>query len=238
MHSDRPAGPDQVGVETGSAPKLAEWLAEAFSLFGQQWGVWIGHGALWLAGILVPVLLGAGGMSLAIWVMVHRGASDTEFFAILVGIMATSVVIAMFVVTPLTAGAMYRSAMKQLRGERIGVGDVREVIRAWPSLAAAWLLLILIWTLGAPCVLPFVLLYGLTLYVPILVIERRMGAFSAIRESFRLTLPHLWLYAVWGLIIILVQGAGSAVVIGMIATYPISILMAAVGYWHTAGQDT
>lgn len=225
---------EPMGEPRGTSPRIGEWMSTAFNLFSKEWQVWLVHGFL---ALLVPVLLGGGvaaaGFALGIAAVFQRPAGDPQATLFLAGAIVLTLIA--IVAPSLYFGAgMIRTAARQLRGEPVGYGDLKVPLGRVLRLGGAFLIVAPLQILGfLLCVAPAVLVTALFLYVPPLIVDRGLGVGAALATSVRLTRPHLWMNALWALLIILINMAGGAIVVGHVATLPISMLMLVVGY-HAA----
>jgi zinc ribbon protein len=234
-------------ISTG--PRIGEWLSEAFNLFQQEWRTWISQGLIYCGLAIGPALLGYMSFYIALFAGVFAITPSTGSgqrtgpppgmtgglivggILILVGLLAT----VYFSIT-LVAG-MKRTAAKQLRGEPISVGDIfsaRDVF--WPAFAAMFLtgLATMVGSL-ALCIGAY-LVAGLFSFTLPLVVEGRLGAVEAMRRSWEVTRPHMWMYLLWYLLIGLIGGLGfNFCIVGAAATMPIYTLAMMVAYRDVIG---
>lgn len=226
-------------------PRLSEWCSEGFTLFGREWKTWTLQGLIHLVLSLAPA---APGLVLVYSALEHLfaqipspGGPSGEFPAIptdlFVGLGALIVggSISSILGVYLLAG-MTRTAMKQLRGEPIRVGDLftsADVLL--PDLGAYIFLSLVLGLAFSVCVLPGLWLLGLWLFVHPLLVERRLSLPEAFRQSGAATRPHLALYILWAVLIGVVFYAGSVLFIGVVATLPLAVLMWMISYRDTFG---
>lgn len=96
------------------------------------------------------------------------------------------------VATPLQWGFFY-VCLRAVRGQRIGLQDLLRPFENYPAAVVANVAVFVAVLLGLCClVLPGVVIFARTRFVPYLVVEEGMSADEALRESFRLTAGYEW----------------------------------------------
>lgn len=232
--------------DTPPAPRIGDWLNETFSLFGRDWLTWCLQGLLYSVlpflpmGLGVVVLSGASILAAASTSGSSTVQATPNLLALGVGLAAvgTGFVLTMVLATHLLVG-MLNTAAKQLRGEPITTGDVFQSGGAgvvFRALGASVVVGLAIMVGLMFFVVPGLLLAALFLFVHPLIVERGMGVGAALRESIRLTRPHLVNYLLWVGLGYLIQAVGSAVICGSIATIPIWALMWMIAYRDATGD--
>ncbi len=224
-------------------PRIGEWLSESFTLFGREWQTWLGQGAILLFLGMGPLLVGLAAYYGAIAALIVSGSrtgpsSTPSLGALFAGIGALGVggLISTFLMVFLMCG-MKRTAARQLRGEPIAVRDIFSGGDVFLPVLGASLLIGLAASAGIVfCILPGFLIAGmLSLSLPILV-EERLGVLDALRKSWEVTRPNLWMFTLWYFLISLIGGLGTyACYIGLIATLPIYSIGLMVAYRDTVG---
>lgn len=216
-------------------PRLGEWTAEAFNLFGREWQVWVVHGLL---ACVVPIVVLPLAIMLPAILGLRWSADDPIANMRLIALTVAAAIFLMAVPLIYLAGGMIHTALKQLRGERIAVGDLFRAGSAGPRVLGVFLVWYLVQLAGlCLCFAPYFAAFGVFLYAPVLAVDRRMSVWAALDASRRATMPRFGASLLWGLLVWLVLQAGGAVMIGTVATLPISVLMIAVGYRDTFGLD-
>jgi hypothetical protein len=131
----------------------------------------------------------------------------------------------------LSAG-MYKSALKQMRGETIAVGDLFDVSDVIGPILVAAILTSIGTAIGfVCCILPGFVLISLWAFTNLLIVDRGMDGVAAMRESFN-ALRGEWLMAgVFALVVGLVVAAGGlACGVGLLFTLPLGVLSVTVLY--------
>jgi uncharacterized membrane protein len=207
-------------------------LNEAWFLFKQQSGAWIG--ATCLAGGVVLILYIA---TLAILMAaigptapgggVRSGPPNGGF------------IVAWFVMTLggwivgslLTAG-FYNMAIKQVRGEIVGVPDLFSVTPQLPSILGATILTGLASLAGAIlCYFPVFIVNGLLMFTIPLVVDKKLRATEAMRLSWDALKPDMWMATLFMFIMPMVASLGMmACLVGLVVTLPLYFLAIAITY--------
>jgi len=221
-----------------SAPRIGEWFSESFSLFGREWKVWSLQGliALLVSGLpMIPGMIAYFGLFFRMMANTTPGSSGptpTDMAAMFTAIgsvyggACVSGLLNIFLLI-----GMSKTAMKQVRGEAISVGDLFSGGSAFLPVLGAYILAVLGTYVGFfLCVVPGLMLMGLWTFVHPLIVERRMGVFDAFRTSWEVTRPHLWSYVGWAFLIFVVYMMGAYTGCGAVATMPIALLMMMVSY--------
>ena len=237
------------------------WLGQAWALFSAQIGVWIGALLSYFLIALVLWFLWAiptGMLSILqqTWgaVMSHTTPiirqqnpyyqfARTQGFTLLLTA-ANAIFLAGF----------FRMAMRQARGEPIGVGGIFSAFPqalplatvavftgGLPVLLEALLLGLLhlahlpgpqaVSLVGFLAIIPSIVLNGLLMFAPLLILDRGANAVDALLDSVRL-LKGQWLMGVFFYFVAsLIGGLGTLFCgVGMLLTYPLFLISIAVGY--------
>jgi uncharacterized membrane protein len=127
---------------------------------------------------------------------------------------------------------MYRSALKQLRGGRIGFGDLFSGSDCFLRLLGATLVAGALGTIGLLlCVIPGLLVGGLFLFTAPLIVDRNLGVIEAMRMSRELTRRNLLLFTLFALVVAIIAWVGSYVCyVGLLVSYPLLFTIMTVAY--------
>jgi hypothetical protein len=129
-------------------------------------------------------------------------------------------------------GGMFRMACRQIRGERIRVGDLFSVVDVLNELAFGSILIASAVALASLfCFLPGLILQGLFMFTLPLIVDGRLTATAAIRQSWN-ALKGEWLSAaLFHLVTSFVSGMGVIFCcVGILFTGPIYVLSISVLY--------
>jgi hypothetical protein len=220
-------------------------LSESFTLFGQQWQVWVVQGLIYMALAIAPAVVGYVMFYVAFFAgaMASGAAGDSPGAAagaiggMTVGfaLLAVGGLVSTFFSIFLMAG-MKHTAAKQLRGEPIAAGDIfaaRDVF--WPFLGAYILYSLIVGAGTLFCIVPgFVLAGMLSLTFPI-VLEQRTGVIEALQRSWEVTKPNMWMWTLWFLLLYLIIGVGGSTCVGYVAVLPIFCIALMIAYRDAIG---
>ncbi|HTE20893.1 MAG TPA: hypothetical protein VK689_21215 [Armatimonadota bacterium] len=235
---------DTVAPQTTPAPRIGEWLSEAFSLFGQQWQVWVGQGLVCLFIGYAPSILGMiAYMAIVFGSGFATSSSDPSkspaaFTTMLaaMGAMYGGLFLSIFTYVYTWSG-MTRTAAKQLRGEPIRTRDIFSAGDVYLPALGVTLVVGVLYVFGAIlCLVPGLLVMGLFTFSHSLVVEKRMGVSEALRTSWETTKPHMWMYLLWHLLVMIISSVGTyACYVGVAVTLPIAVLALVIAYRDVIG---
>lgn len=202
-------------------------ISEAWKLFTQKMGVWVGGSAIVL-GISIAIQILSQGIGFALG-LAGKGSDSSSIIAGLVGgLLGFISSIAEFGILV----GMCRMAMKQIRGQEISVSDIFRPAAGWGAIAVAALLYSL--GVGAGCVfclVPGLLLLGLWLFTPVILGEEKVDGVEALRRSFEMLKGQMWLALGVGLVLHIVSGLGViGCGVGYLFTFPLLPLSIALMY--------
>ena len=237
------------------------WLGQAWTLFSAQAGIWIGAFLLYLL---------VGSVLWFLWA-IPTGVLNTfqQAYVAILNHTAPNIrqqnpyyefartqgfSLLLAAVNAVFLAGFYRMALRQARGEPIGVGGAFSAFpQALPLAVIAVfatgavvlleaLLLGLLHLAGMPgraavslvglfVAIPSIVVQGLLMFAPLLVLDRGANAVDAILGSVRL-LRGQWLMGIlFYFIAALVGGLGAFLCgVGMLATYPLFLISVALGY--------
>jgi uncharacterized membrane protein len=237
------AQPGYPGPVLDARPRFGEWMSEAFTLFGREWITWVLITLVYSVVVGIPaVVLVTIGVFIAVALGMGASAAGGDSSGPAIGAILAMGVFSLLAVVVTLAFVAYmlagftRAAIRQLRGEKIGVGDlfsggdvllpvvVVDVLRALGVLLGYLL-----------CFIPGLVVGTLWQFAHPLVVERRLTPGEAMKTSWDTVKPHVWMYLVWLLLVGLIAGAGGAIGIGYLATYPIAHLMMVISYRDVFG---
>lgn len=204
-------------------------IGEAWGYFSREMGVWV----------LAVLLAGAG--NAAVNTMVGLPSGKGVGFRVMLGggfptggnrAAGITQTVLSALINGFFLGGMIRMACKQVRGGRIGLGDLFGVVDCLPELALASVLISLATLAGFSClVLPGFVVSGLLMLALPLVVDGRLGAVDAMGRSWR-ALKGQWLEASFvHFALALVAGAGAIFCcVGLLFTAPLYSLGVAILY--------
>lgn len=212
---------------------FGEWFSEVFRLWSSQLGVWLLQGLIYFA---VAVLPGIVAYFVFVFSLIASSARQpggepnpaTIFGAmgIFYGVLFVGIALS-FMLVP----GMVRTALKQMRGQQISVGDIFSGMRfGWGTFAVMFLA-----GLGMiACYVGFFAIFGLLFLAIPLMVDREMATGDAISASWNTTKTNFWLYVLFAFVIQLLYGAGAVVCyVGLLATMSFLPIAMAVAYERT-----
>lgn len=237
------------------------WLGQAWSLLTAQMGVWIG--AFVLYALIASVLLLLWSIPTDVYATIQQAITAAlnhtsphvppqNPYAQFARNQGFSLLLA--AANAIFLAGFYRMALRQMRGEPIGIGGVFSAFPQALPLAIVTvcitgsvallegLLLGLLHLTGLPAagavsiagvlvLIPSIVVQGLLMFAPLLILDKNVSAVDAILGSVRL-LRGQWLMGVlFYFVVALISGFGILLCgIGVLVTYPLFLISVAVGY--------
>jgi hypothetical protein len=225
-----------------AAPAGAEWpdgephawdledaMVRSFKAFGRAWLPLSVAGLGLTIAVQIPFIgLGAGA---AVGSWAHSGGP------VQVGVFVASMLAALFPLTLFT-GSLHHMSLRVLRGERVSLVDAFHHGGSFFTLMLVNLIGVLVLVVGSLfCVIPGYYGYAVLSLSTFLVCDRRAGVGSSLKESARLTKPHVWKLVVLGLWAGVAQSIGVMICgVGMGPAVALSVLPVAVAYGAITGR--
>jgi hypothetical protein len=212
-----------------------EWISEAWNLFTKQWSVWV-------LMLLVMSLVGVVGYLPLIVLSMMASASPLDeggsIVLTLIPLYTLFFAVLMICAMPWMAGGLYNAAFKQLRGERIAVGDLFSGGKYFVRILGAGLLIGIAYCIGFFLLfIPALIVLGLTFLTIPMIVEGGKGAIDAIKESIEITKRDWIMFTVFAIALSFIAGAGAiACGVGALATYPLLFLGHALAYRDLVGM--
>lgn len=223
--------------EPGNASVRWEWIGEGWRVFAEKWGTWVLHSLMSFVIIMIAmipffIVMGiSGAFNVQSPDQRPEPPSPVIFLAMLV------LYPLLLLVSAYLAAGFYKTAMKQLRGETIGLGDLFSGGDAFLRVAGTMLLVAILTMLGALlCIIPAFIIHGLCFFAFPLAVEKKLGPIAAIQASIEATKKDWLMYTLFALVVGLIAGLGAILCyVGMLATYPLYFLITAVAYKQVFG---
>jgi len=223
-----------------NAPSVRwEWISEAWNLFTRQWSVWV-------LMILVMALVGMAiylpffGIFMA---MTPSFPQDGEIptapeFPVGLFMLYPVLILAILSASAWMLGGIYNAAFKQIRGEQIAVGDLFSGGQYFGRILGALLLIAIAANIGGIfCLIPGLIVYGLTFLTYPMIVEGGKGTIDAIKASIEVTKRDWIMFTIFAVALYLIAIAGSlACGIGVLATLPLLFLSQALAYRDLVGM--
>jgi hypothetical protein len=211
-----------------------EWISEAWNLFTKQWSVWV-------LMLLVMSLVGVAAYLplIVLGMMASTSTLDEGGSIILTIVPLYTLFFAVFIMCamPWMAGGLYNAAFKQLRGERIAVGDLFSGKKYFARILGAGFLIGIAYIVGSILfVIPALIVLGLTFLTIPMIVEGGKGTIDAIKESIEITKRDWLMFTLFALALGFIAGAGGILCgVGALATYPLLFLGHALAYRDLVG---
>lgn len=205
-----------------------------FEVIGEAWGELMRSMGTWVLAqlvylVIVGVIAFSGYLVILLPLILGEGSAPS-LIAALFGYLVVLVLI--LVVSGAFAGALYRMAIRQIRGEMPAAGDLFQSFDLAPRFIAAHLIVGLLTYVGfILCFIPGLIVLGLTfLALPILA-DQNVGSVDAIRMSWEALKKDAFMAILFFLVLsIVAQLGGIACGIGVIFTLPMFFLGCAIVY--------
>lgn len=210
--------------------RWGEWIGEGWQMFANQWQGWL------LLMLVFVVIMAVPLVPLYILIFAAQFATINDpdaqappflFFAL----MPIIYLLIIFGSAYLMSGA-YRAAFRQMRGERIQVGDIFSAGDVFLRVAGAVLLIGVLSVIGALlCFFPGLIVAGLFSFTLPLIIDGKLGVIDAMRASFERTKGNWFMFTLFILVVSLLAQIGSvACGIGIIVTFPLYFTIHTVAF--------
>lgn len=209
---------------------FGEWFSETFQVFSARWKVWV------LQGLVLFLFNGLPGLVILAMMIpffiasISQGGAGVASNDAMNGLSALSNIVNLVtsVFTMLLYPGMLKTAIKQLRGEEIAVGDIFSGMRHfWGFFLIGLCVLLGLCGCGIGAIIVGVLL---TLALPIMV-DQDVPVTQALSMSWNVCKRNFWLFLLYGFVLsLLVQAGTIACGVGVIATTAFGPIGIAVAY--------
>jgi hypothetical protein len=209
-------------LRQGPPPQLRmEAVTEALEYLRRDLWTWVGA-----AGVMLIAIGAFYGVAMAGMFAAMAGHTAIGFTIYILGYLVS------FVATYVIGGGMFLMALRQIRGEPIEISMVFAGLSRAGSLVGFGLLQMVLYMAGAIfCLVPGLIVLGVTMFGPLFIMDRRMGAIEAMRSSYEALKPHLWMSVLFVMVAYILASIGiAACFVGIVASLPFMYLMIALGY--------
>jgi len=233
-----------------------EWIGEAWKLYTNAPGAWIGM-------VLITGIIGILLVALPIvFILIPAGifASNNDAGGIFAAAGLTLLLLPVLLIawlllgTYLTSG-MYRAAIQQAQGQSVAVGDLFSGGDCFPRVLGLLVLgIIANFVVGFVFAVPGIIIDGLAplgklaayitsaiiqgfiFFAIPLIIDRNMGVFAAISASIEATKSQWWMFAIFVFALFLLSFGGAiGCGVGLLVTFPFLFTTPAIAYRDTFG---
>lgn len=233
-----------------------EWIGDAWKLYTNNPGAWIG---MILISAVIAIVLVVLPIAL-IFVPMGIFASNNDPGAALATAGFALLLIPVFLIVVLLAAAylssgMYRAAIRQARGETISVGDLfsggdcfLRVLGLLVLLTIAQIVIAFVFSVPGMIVeplqslgsaarnIPYLIINGFIFFAIPLIVDRNAGVFEAISASIEATKSQWWMFAIFAFVLGLLSGIGVVgCFVGLLVTMPFYFTTPAIAYRDTFG---
>jgi hypothetical protein len=222
--------------ETSATVRWGEWIGEGWQMFAEAWKVWVLQMLivfLVFAIPAVPLYL----MMIAMQINAEPG-TPPEPPALFFPLFFVLVILSMFAGAFFWAG-LHKTALKQLRGKVISVGDLfsgGDIFLRVIGAAIAFGLLVMLGMLF--CILPGLAVAGVLFFTMPLVIDRNLSVGEALSASYNATKANWFMFALFAFVVSLLASLGQfACYIGLLVSYPLYFTITAIAYRDVFGVE-
>lgn len=213
-----------------------EAIEEAWNLFRQQMGPWIGATLIFLA------LIGVFYIAWIVWVLSSGiiptrpvpagGPPPMPNLGPTTILLLTLFGIVLWLLVAFLMAGMFRMAVRQARGERISMGDLFSAGDAWLRVLGAYILVSMVGMVGFfLLILPAFIFAGLLMLTFPLIVDQRVGMMEAMQRSWDALKKEWLMAALFYVVVSLLAGIGVYLLgIGLLFTFPLFFLSLAVVY--------
>lgn len=209
--------------------RWGEWIGEGWQMFAEQWQAWVVHILVFGLIMLIPIV---PFYVLIFAVSMTTSRQDNPAVPVVVFASYPIFYLIIMLLTSFLMGGAYRSAFKQLRGERFQLRDLFSGGDCWGRLLGATLLMGILCSIGIMlCVIPGLIVAGLLFFTIPLIVERNLGVIDAMRASYEVTRQNLLMFTLFAIVLSILAGVGAlACYVGLLVTYPLFFTIMAVAY--------
>jgi hypothetical protein len=218
------------------------WIGEAWRLFTEQPGAWIGAVALYIVTFIVVLAVAAVPTGVyTYFVRIFQAIESTggvlpadmtshrEIFRFL----PFSLIMASF--ESILNGGLYRMAIRQYRGESINAAGVFSAFNvAWQLIVLALMLEVINVAVSfVPLNIGWlvdIVLVGFFFLAPIRIVDKSVGPIQALMDNLSLLRGQRWLGLFLYILIYLMLFVGGCCVVGLLVTLPLFCLAQGVSY--------
>jgi len=227
-------------MQMQNAPRVRwEWISEAWELFTRQWSTWVLM-ILVLYLIVFAVYLPFIGIFMAMAPTMPQGDDFPTAPVFPVALLALYPVIYVVILSAVAwlLGGLYHAAFKQLRGEQIAVGDLFSGGRYFGRMLGALFLIAIAAGIGGIfCLIPGLIVYGMTMLTYPMIVEGNKGTIDAISASIEVTKRDWIMFTLFAVAVYLLASLGViACGVGVLATMPLLPLTQALAYRDLVGM--
>ncbi len=221
--------------ETSSTVRWGEWISEGWQMFTERWQVWVVQMLIVFLIFVVPTIPFYV-MSVTTQLEAASAGRPPEPPAMFIPLLLIAMPI-LLLVGGFVWGGLWKTAIKQLRGETISVKDLFSGGDIFLRVIGAFIAIAFMMILGALlCFFPALIVAGLLYFTIPLIVDRNMGVSDALSASYNATKSNWLMFALFAIVVGLLASLGQfACYIGLLVTYPLQFTIGAVAYRDVFG---
>jgi uncharacterized paraquat-inducible protein A len=214
--------PGKVEVQWGP------WISEGWHMFAEQWGVWVVHMLVFFLAATIPAIP----FYAVIFITIAASQENPQATGALILPLVLVFMLALMLLTAFLFGGTYRTALKQLRGEPISLGDLFSGWDCFGRMLGGLLLVTLLSFAGTLlCFFPAFIVAGLVFFTFPLIVDRGMGPLEAVQASVDVTRGDWLMFTCFAFVVQLIAGVGAfACYVGLLASYPLFFTISVIAY--------
>jgi uncharacterized membrane protein len=207
------------------------WFNEGWQMFAEKWGVWVVHMLVFFLVVAIPVIP----FYAFIFVMAASSQNEAQAAQAAGALMLPVMLVfflALFLIMAFLLGGTYRTALRQLRGEPISLGDLFSGTDCFGRMLGGILLVGLLSVIGFfLCFFPMFVVAGLVFFTFPLIVDRGMGPLEAIQASVDVTRGNWLMFTCFAFVVQLLSSVGVyACYVGALVSYPLLFTISAIAY--------
>ncbi len=219
--------------------RFGPWISAGWDLFRARWQTWVGATAILIAPfalLYMAMLATMFGSAARLQAGQMPADGQLPFSMTLIGFW--------FLLFPLVwlwmlygYANLYRMAARQMRGESISVKDLfRTDVPLVKLLGVGFLVALMAFAGMLLCILPGLVVLGLTSFAVPMVVLYRMGPVEAIKRSIDATKGDWFMFTLFTFVVGFLSGLGVyACGVGILVTYPLAFTIGIVAFNDTFG---
>jgi hypothetical protein len=215
-----------------------EWISEAWQMFTRQWSTWVLMMLvlyLIVFAVYVPFMFIVGALTPT--PTVDGDVVVAPVFPTGMVLVLPLLYLALFAAIAWLSGGIYQAGFKQLRGEPISVGDLFSGGPYFARMLGAIVIIAVLAGIGALlCLVPGLIVYGLTLLTFPIIVASGKGTIDAIKTSIEVTKQDWLMFTLFAIVLYAIASLGVlACGVGILATMPILFLSQVLAYRDCVG---
>jgi hypothetical protein len=220
--------------EPSATVRWGEWIGEGWQMFAEKWQVWVLQMLIVFLVFAIPVVPFYL-MMITMQINAEPGAPP-ELPALFFPLLFVVVIVSVFAGAFFWSG-LHKTAIKQLRGELISVGDLFSGGDVFLRVIGAFIAIGVLAMLGALlCILPALIVSGVLFFTMPLIVDRNLGVGEALSASYNATKGNWFMFTLFAFVVGLLASLGQfACYVGLLVSYPLYFTITAIAYRDVFG---